>query len=320
MRTRQFLTTITRQYSTSYLTEGLVGTSRTSTNKPRANSVKTERLPPKSVESLIITPKELTNRFRTIPLDPKVVNVSQKLFNSCKPRLAWTLANYNEIPDVKDPRKHAIPEVLFLGHTNSGKSSLINNLLVTRQEGKTSGATTEHAYVSNHAGYTKTMNCYNISNKFNLIDSPGYGMFGEEKQGEMVVEYLERRRVLRRVFLLIDSTVGYRDEDLQLLELLQSEGQSYEIVFTKVDMVITKIMKQHGIDCKRTNDVRKREANYAAVQEANQAVERYFEKMERPLGLSPRFLFNNAVCNKYVSRRYGYKEIRGTIVESVGGK
>lgn len=280
--------------------------------------MKTERLPPRSVENLIITPNDLTNKFRTTSVDSRAMSLGQKVFNSSRPRLAWTLANYNEIPDVKDSKYTPLPEVLFLGHTNTGKSSLINNLLVSRQQGKTSGASTEYAYVNSHAGYTKTMNCFNISNKFSLVDSPGYGEYGEAKQGEMVVEYLERRRVLRRVFLLIDSTVGFREEDVQLLDLLHSEGLSYEIVFTKVDIVILKMMKQHDVEVKKVQDIKKRQENYDAVIKANEAVVEYYEKMVQPLKLSPRYVFNNAVSNRWVQGRYGYKEIRAIVVESVG--
>ena len=154
--------------------------------------------------------------------------MSQGVFSRAQFKLEWTLAQYDDIPDVKYQRLkaeleattsslethllHPLPEILFLGHTNVGKSSLVNNLF-----GEGSGTL---AYVSHQPGYTQTMNCYNVGKKFRLIDSPGYGMRGEEKQGQMVLEYLERRKVLRQVYVLIDAAQGMLPEDEEMLEHL----------------------------------------------------------------------------------------------------
>ncbi|WEJ95068.1 hypothetical protein PSN45_002577 [Yamadazyma tenuis] len=323
-----------RTYSISYLTESIPPPPPLSSPHPKLISSVNH---PKTVSHLIVTPKSLTNTFRHqdyAPVSGQLLNVTQKLFLGAKPRLEWTLADYKEIPDIKAIAKAAenpaykfkapiLPEVLFLGHTNSGKSSLINNLLLNSKDSRTLGASTEYAFVSNKAGYTQTMNCFNVGNRFRLIDSPGYGQFGKEEQGQMVVEYIERRKVLRRAYLLIDSSHGLRDEDTQILGLLVTAGAPFEVVFTKVDMVILKIMKAHGVITKKVVDLASREANVLAVEHANAEVVRYYESLIENANLLnlptlPRLFFNNAVANKMVQGRWGYKEIRTSIVESCG--
>lgn len=328
-----------RWYSTNYLKQALGNLppsgvqikptlsrgSRGPNNTPIPRKIaKLAKLYPKSVASLVITPNVLTDKFRGEHPAPsgQLLSRSQTIFNNGKPRLEWTLANYNDIPDVKalkNPPK-LLPEVLFLGHTNTGKLSLINNLLVNRMEGKTAGGKTEYAYVSSRAGYTKTMNCFNIGDKLRLIDSPGYGEFGQEEQGKMVVEYIERRKVLRRAYLLIDSSVGFVDEDMQILDLLVQEGIPFEVVFTKVDLVISKILKHHNVTGKPVTDLIARKKNYELVIQANELVVQYFTNIIDQAGLLtlpslPKLLFNNAHSAKVVPKRYGYKEIRATIIE-----
>lgn len=295
----------------------------------------------------VITPLDLNEIFRSTDFEkPPIQQVSraQALFNRANIKLEWTHLDYNEIPDVKylrlrreeiariesarasglleddmpGPKKttygikpellKVLPEVLLLGHTNSGKSSLINNLLVTKNEGATPGAHTQHAYVSRTAGFTKTVNCFNVSNKLRLVDSPGYGDKGEVKQGEIVLEYLERRHQLRRAFVLVDLEVGFQPHDRQILDVLIDFGVPFEVVFTKVDRVVAK-----KVGKARTKEEAK---------EANQRVIGHYERLigllsKRQVAYSPRFYFNNAYVNKFLKKRYGYKEIRAAIYDVV---
>ena len=58
-----------------------------------------------------------------------------------------------------------LPEVCFSGRSNVGKSSLINKLINRKSM----------ARVSTKPGKTATINFYNLDNKINLCDLPGYG-------------------------------------------------------------------------------------------------------------------------------------------------
>jgi GTP-binding protein len=48
-------------------------------------------------------------------------------------------------------------------------------------------------------------------------------------------EYIMTRRQLKRLFVLIDSRIGARDSDLELMQFCDANGISYQIVYTKKD-------------------------------------------------------------------------------------
>ncbi|KAG7196062.1 uncharacterized protein KQ657_000073 [Scheffersomyces spartinae] len=289
------------------------------------------------------------------------LTMTQSLFNRANVKLEWTLASYDEIPDIKytalfqqrqsyldqvpesqRTEYHAnlarskktfgytaksinlLPEVLLLGHTNVGKSSLINTLLLLKQEYTSNSSGTQHARVSSRAGFTKTLNCFNIDNKLRILDLPGYGEFGDEIQGKAVVEYINRRRNLNRVFLLIDSVNGFRDEDQQLVTHLMDVGVSFEIVFTKVDQVIYNSMpKEIRKLPKKVQDPNERLRLANMVETSNHRVVAYFQDMIEGANLQqlatlPRFLFNNSISNTCCVQKNAFKEIRFAILQSCG--
>lgn len=314
-------------------------------NIPKASSNLALNLPPQDLTRLLITPKQLTISFwpsAYVPPSRVDLAASQAVFSRAQFKLEWTLAHYDDIPDVKYQRLkaeletqlaptapiesqkrksfgiephllHPLPEILFLGHTNVGKSSLVNNLF-----GAGSGTL---AYVSRQPGYTQTMNCYNVGKKFRLIDSPGYGERGDEKQGHMVLEYLERRKVLRQVYVLIDAAQGMLAEDEQMLEHLIDSGIPFDIVLTKVDQVIDRYVGQLP---SKVKDAMKKEKVLAPktrleyanqIKATNQKIENYFTGLIEGVGLNelatlPRIFFNNAYRSTYVKQCYGYRELR----------
>lgn len=330
---------------------------------PVKNSSKSKpiakELPPKNLLRLVITPSALTEHFRQAEytnFSVQQISEAQSFFNRAKVSLEWTLADYEEIPDIKyerllekritslneiDPyyktKYHEsmlnskktfgiqpellrpLPEVLLLGHTNVGKSSLLNNLIVNSDA-------SEYAYVSQRAGYTKTINCYNIGRKLRVIDSPGYGQFGEAKQGKVVLDYISKRHLLRRVFILIDSVEGFRVEDMQMMDHLISEGVPFEVVFTKTDAVIGKYMPKKGIFNSQNNkksDPQKRAEMSDMIAKSNEQVIAYYTRIIHEAKLHevvtvPRLLFNNAATNRYIDKTHGFKEVRTTIMESCG--
>ncbi|CAD1808261.1 50S ribosome-binding GTPase family protein [Candida parapsilosis] len=277
----------------------------------------------------IINPNILNDIFSDIPTKDDIAK-SQRFFNNLKVELDWTLADYDEIPDVKYKRlksmatnEHAskrtfgikpellkpLPEVLLMGRTNAGKSSLINNLLIpkkslTRQE--------QLAYVSSKAGFTKTLNCFRLSNQLRLVDSPGYGRGGIETQGKMVLSYINNRSQLKQVLLLISSTEGIADEDLELTHYLLDRDVPLYIVFTKVDELLKKHFKR---------DLFKRDNAEALIKNTNQRIVELYAKLIDDSELqdgpnAPKFMFNNAQTNNILTEFAGIKTIRYNILKS----
>ncbi len=126
------------------------------------------------------------------------------------------------------PNQHA-KEVCFIGRSNVGKSSLIN-------------AITNNQYlarVSNTPGRTQLLNFFQENNKI-LVDLPGYGYakMPLKKQKEMfamIEDYLQDRKQLIKVFLLIDAKVGPTEDDQLMLEYLVTIDLPITIVITKAD-------------------------------------------------------------------------------------
>ena len=120
-------------------------------------------------------------------------------------------------------------EYAFVGRSNVGKSSLIN-AIVSEQVART----------SNTPGRTQSLNLFNVDDRAMIVDLPGYGYARVSKAEALrwlqrLEKYLLNRSQLRRLFILIDSRVGVKDSDLDLMDFCDQNGICYQIVYTKKD-------------------------------------------------------------------------------------
>ena len=127
------------------------------------------------------------------------------------------------------PNDHR-PEIAFVGRSNVGKSSLLNALLGKKGLAKTSGT----------PGKTRTLNFFSVNEKYYFVDLPGYGFAKvplkvKDEWGKALIEYLETRRTLELVVLLVDSRHEPSGLDLEMLELLDEVERPVLVVATKAD-------------------------------------------------------------------------------------
>ena len=125
-----------------------------------------------------------------------------------------------------------LPEVVFAGRSNVGKSSLINAITNRKALARTSRT----------PGRTQQINFFNIAGRFMLVDMPGYGfarVSRQQKQDwqDMIYSYLRGRETLRCVFVLVDSRHGLKDSDREMMRALDECAAPYRIVLTKVDEI-----------------------------------------------------------------------------------
>ena len=71
-----------------------------------------------------------------------------------------------------------------------------------------------------------------------VLDMPGYGHGGRAARGVQIMKYLEKRKELKRAFLLVDAEHGIKETDLQILALFKSQRIPYQVVLSKVDKVL----------------------------------------------------------------------------------
>lgn len=123
-----------------------------------------------------------------------------------------------------------LPEVLFCGRSNVGKSSFINALVNRKALART----------SSNPGKTQTVNFYLVNKTFYLVDVPGYGYARvskslKEQFGQMIEEYLTKRETLKRAFLLVDYRHEPTADDVLMYQFLKHYNIKVCVIATKMD-------------------------------------------------------------------------------------
>ncbi len=123
-----------------------------------------------------------------------------------------------------------IPEIVFAGRSNVGKSSLINTLVGRKGLVKVSG----------RPGKTQGLNFFQLGDSAYLVDLPGYGFAKvsrgmQDKWQTLITEYLETRSSICCVVVIMDIRHGAKPQDTQLISWLKQHDINYLPVYTKVD-------------------------------------------------------------------------------------
>ena len=128
--------------------------------------------------------------------------------------------------------EEGVPEFVFCGRSNVGKSSFIN-MLVNRKS---------LARTSSNPGKTQTINFYHINDSFYFVDVPGYGYAKVSKSlkatfGKMIEMYMKDRKSLRLVFLLVDFRHKPSEDDIMMYKFLKYYNRKVVVIATKSDKV-----------------------------------------------------------------------------------
>lgn len=149
--------------------------------------------------------------------------------------------------------KSSMPEVIFSGRSNVGKSSLINKLVNRKAL----------ARVSATPGKTATINFFKVD-KFHLVDLPGYGYAkvsqSEKKRWAQLMEgFFNQERNFSLVVQIVDMRHSPTADDMSMIEFLSANGFPFIIVFTKKDKL--KKTQQE----RRLNELKEELADYPNV-------------------------------------------------------
>lgn len=124
---------------------------------------------------------------------------------------------------------NTVPEIVFSGRSNVGKSSLINRLTGRKSLARTSAT----------PGKTATINFYRLDGA-RLVDLPGYGyarVSDSERRrwSELIEGYFNDERDVRLVVQLLDIRHTPSKDDFQMLEYMVEREIPFIAVLTKAD-------------------------------------------------------------------------------------
>ena len=155
--------------------------------------------------------------------------------------------------DEKSYPKDGLKEIVLVGRSNVGKSSFINALTNRKKL----------AYTSSSPGKTRTINFYNMDNKFRIVDLPGYGyakisMKEREKWKKIIEEYLVKSQNIALICQIIDIRHEPTKLDLMMYDYIRSTGTDYLIIANKLDKLkSSQVLKQVSIINKSLQDLDK---------------------------------------------------------------
>ncbi len=123
-----------------------------------------------------------------------------------------------------------MPQIVFCGRSNVGKSSMINCLLGRKSLARTSAK----------PGKTATINYYNIDNKLYFVDLPGYGYakvsYVEKRKWSIFMEdYFNSDCDKRLAISIVDLRHGASDLDIDMGSYLYEAKIPFIVVATKAD-------------------------------------------------------------------------------------
>ena len=143
--------------------------------------------------------------------------------------------NYNKVEfeaafgTLKQIPASDLPEIVFAGRSNVGKSSMLNKLFNRKNL----------ARVSSMPGKTITINFFKVED-VRIVDLPGYGYAkvakGEKRRwAEMMEGYFQSPRNIKLVVQLVDIRHKPSEDDYVMMRFLQDAGLPFIVAATKCD-------------------------------------------------------------------------------------
>ncbi|MBE6800293.1 MAG: YihA family ribosome biogenesis GTP-binding protein [Ruminococcaceae bacterium] len=143
--------------------------------------------------------------------------------------------NYNKVEfeaafgTLKQIPQSDLPEIVFAGRSNVGKSSMLNRIFNRKNL----------ARVSSMPGKTITINFFKVEN-VRIVDLPGYGYAkvakGEKRRwAEMMEGYFQSPRNIKLVVQLVDMRHKPSEDDYIMMRFLQDAGLPFIVAATKSD-------------------------------------------------------------------------------------
>jgi GTP-binding protein len=145
------------------------------------------------------------------------------------PQNAIFVGSYSDVRQIPSDNH---PQIAFAGKSNVGKSTLLNKLVNRKKLAKTSKT----------PGRTRLLNFFLIDDKYYFVDLPGYGYAKApakviDEWNKLTNDYLESCDRLKALIFLLDCRRDPGEDDLMMLDWLESKKMHYTVVLTKTDKI-----------------------------------------------------------------------------------
>ena len=126
--------------------------------------------------------------------------------------------------------ENSLPEIVFAGKSNVGKSSLINALMNRKALARTSA----------QPGKTQTINFYNINDAMYLVDLPGYGyakvsQAEKARWGRLMEEWFADSSLMTLGLQIVDARHKPTADDCTMAAFFKNSGRPFAVVANKLD-------------------------------------------------------------------------------------
>lgn len=145
--------------------------------------------------------------------------------------LNWNLAEFvRSAAKPGDFPRDGLPQVVFAGRSNVGKSSVINRLLNRKN----------FARVGSAPGKTTHINYFLIDKKLYLVDLPGYGYAKVSKQerdrwGRLIDAWFADREQMALGILIVDARHKPTADDCTMAQVFLSAEKPFLVTANKLD-------------------------------------------------------------------------------------
>ena len=130
----------------------------------------------------------------------------------------------------EDFPRDGLPQVVFAGRSNVGKSSVINRVLGRKN----------FARVGNSPGKTTHINYFRIDGKFYLVDLPGYGyakvsQAERARWGRLIQSWFDDPALMSLGCMLVDARHAPTADDRSMGAWFRETGRPFLVVANKLD-------------------------------------------------------------------------------------
>lgn len=143
----------------------------------------------------------------------------------------WNIAEFvRSAAKPADFPRDGIPQMVFAGRSNVGKSSVINRMLNRKN----------FARVGSAPGKTTHINYFLIDKRLYLVDLPGYGYAKVSKQerdrwGRLIEAWFADTERMALGVLIVDARHKPTADDCTMAEVFLSSGKPFIVIANKLD-------------------------------------------------------------------------------------